>query len=352
MSAPDPGRITQRDLARLARVSHTTVSLALRGHPSIPPATREHILRLAEKQRYRPDPALAALNAYRIDRATPRFHGTLAWLTGFATADGWRGMIQAEGYFEGARERAERLGYRLEDIWAAQPSLTARRLTQILLTRGVRGIVVAPLPRAHGEIPLEWRHFSAAALGYSLARPALHVVMNHQFRNMKHLVAQLAASGYRRIGLAIPAANDERVDHNYLSGYWIAQQSLSARSGRPQPLLAEPFERRGFLAWFRRQRPDAIIVAASYARQVISWLEETGRRVPADIGVAVAATPFGDPAISGIDEHVRMVGAMAVDTVVGMIHRNEVGVPEHPWRILAEGSWHQGRTVRAPAPGN
>lgn len=351
MSASTPGRITQRDLARLARVSHTTVSLALRGHPSIPPATRERIARLAEKQRYRPDPALAALNAYRIDRATPRFHGTLAWLTGFATAEGWRGMIQAEGYFAGARDRAERLGYRLEEIWTAEPGLNSRRLTQILLARGIRGLVVAPLPQAHGEIALEWRHFSAAVLGYSLARPALHVVMNHQFRNMKQLVAQLAGLGYRRIGLAMPAANDERVDHNYLSGYWIAQQGLPAGAARLRPLLAEPFARREFLAWFRREGPDAVVVAASFARTVIGWLEEVGRRVPDDVGVAVAATPFGDPTISGIDERVRMVGAMAVDTIVGMIHRNEVGVPEQPWRILAEGSWHQGRTVRAGPSG-
>lgn len=343
-------RVTQRELARLASVSHTTVSLALRGHPSIPPETRERIAKLAQRHQYRPDPALAALNAYRIDRAAARFHGTLGWLTCFPTAQGWRDMIQAEGYFIGARDKAEQLGYRLEEIWVTEPGLTGRRLTQILLTRGVRGLIVAPLPQAHGEIPLVWKHFSAAVLGYSLDRPQLHVVMNHQFRNMKTLVGHLHELGYKRIGFAMPAANDERVDHNYLSGYWIAQQALPAGAGRPRPLLAEKFDAPAFRRWFRQQRPDAVIVAASSAHVVISWLAADGLEVPADVGVAVASTPFGDTKISGIDENVRMVGAMAVDTVVGMIHRNETGIPANPWRILAEGTWFQGKTVRDRPP--
>jgi len=339
-------RVTQRDLARLAGVSHTSVSLALRGHESISEATRNRILRLAERHHYRPDPALAALNAYRIGRSAPRFHGTLGWLTCFPTPEGWRGMIQAEGYFKGAVEKAERLGYGLEEVWAAEPGLTARRLTQILLARGIQGLIVAPLPQAHGEIPLEWTHFSAAVLGYSLARPHLHVVMNHQFRNMKQLVQHLGSIGYRRIGFAMPAMNDERVDHNYLSGYWIAQQTQPKGAARLKPLLEDRFDHATFTRWFRRQKPDCVIVAARSAHTVIEWLKADGYRVPDDVGVAVASTPFGDKHISGIDENVRMVGAMAVDTVVGMIHRNEAGIPANPWRILAEGTWFQGRTVR------
>ena len=255
-------------------------------------------------------------------------------------------MIQAEGYFAGAKAKAERLGYQLEEIWAAEPSLTARRLTQILLSRGIRGVIVAPLPQARGTLPLDWRYFSAAALGYSLAEPQLHVVMNHQFRNMKHLVQQLHARGYRRIGLAMPALNDERVDHNYLGGYWTAQQALPRTAARLTPLLPEKFERATFLRWIRRSRPDAVIVAASFAYTVIDWLASIGLRVPADVGVAVASTPFRDRHISGVDENVELVGAMAVDTIVGMIHRNELGVPQNPWRILADGTWFAGQTVK------
>ena len=305
-----PPRVTQRDLARLAKVSHTTVSLALRDHPSIPAETRARIAGLARKHRYRPDPMLAALNAYRVNRTPSRFQGTLAWVTSFETAGAWRGMIQAEGYFLGAEAQAGRLGYKLEEFWIGDPKLSARRATQVLQARGVRGLVVAPLPVAHGNLALDWAKFSAVALGYSLSRPQLHVVMNHQFRNMRHLVRQLHSLGYRRIGFAMPATTDERVDHNYLGGYWIAQQDLPAGAARLDPWLDVAFAETGFRVWARESRPDAVITSASWAHRVIEWLAAEGRHVPRDVGVAVASIPFGDDTISGIDENVRAVAGI------------------------------------------
>ncbi len=350
MNPAGAARVTQRELARLARVSHTTVSLALRDHPSIPAATRRRIAELARRHHYQPDPMLAALNAYRVNRAPSHFQGTLAWLTSFDTPQAWRGMIQAEGYFLGAQAQAARLGYKLDEFWLGDPALTARRASEVLLSRGVRGLIVAPLPVAHGELDLAWDRFPAVALGYSLARPALHVVMNHQFRNMRHLVRHLHELGYARIGLAMPATTDERVDHNYLGGYRVAQQELPAASARLTPLLAPAFGPEVFRRWFRRTRPDAVVTSASWAHQVIAWLDADGRNVPREVGVAVASIPYGDRTISGIDEGVPAVGAMAVDTVVGMIHRNETGIPANPWRILAEGTWFPGTTVRRIPP--
>ncbi|AHF92267.1 LacI family transcriptional regulator [Opitutaceae bacterium TAV5] len=344
------GQVSQRDLARLAGVSPMTVSLALRGHPSIPAETRTRIEKLAGEHHYRPDPALAALNAWRIRQAPARFQGTLAWVTGFASRDAWREMIQTKGYYQGACARADQLGYRIEEFWASEPGLSAKRATQILLARGVRGLVIAPLPEAHGRIDLEWNHFSAVALGYSLADPKLHVVMNHQFRNMKQVVERLHGLGYRRIGFAMPSANDERVDHNYLGGFWIARQALPGTgdaADHPLPtLLAPKFEQAIFLEWFREVRPDAIIVAASTVYRVRDWLGELGLRVPRDIGLAVAAVPWQDATISGIDEDVPAIGAHAVETVVGMIHRNEQGVPPRPLSLLLEGIWVAGKTAR------
>jgi Transcriptional regulators len=339
------GQVSQRDLARLAGVSPMTVSLALRGHPSISPATRARIVKLAEQQRYRPDPALAALNAYRIRQAPARFHGTLAWVTNFPERDGWRGMIQATGYFDGAAARADQLGYRLEEFWLAEPGLNAKRASQILLARGIRGLIIAPLPTPRGALELEWRHFSSVALGYSLSSPKLHVIMNNQFRNMKHVVQTLHERGHRRIGLAMPSANDERVDHNYLGGYWIAQRDFPKDAARLEPLLAPDLDKKAFVSWYRRSKPDAVVVAASMSHLVIEWLNELGARVPEDVSVAVASVPYKDTTISGVDEGVPSIGAQAVEAVVGMIHRNEQGVPARPFSLLLEGVWTEGRTA-------
>lgn len=321
-----------------------TISLALRDHPSISASRRAQIRKLAKKHGYQPDPALAALNAYRINNRAKRYQGALAWLTSFPSADGWRCMIHAEGYYNGACKRAAELGYQVEPFWVGEPGLSAKRAAQVLLARGVQGLIVAPLPDKQNVVAFDLKPFSAVALGYSLRQPQLHVVMNHQARNMKHTVHQLHALGYRRIGLALPSASNVRVDQNYLSGYLIAQCETS--STRLEPLLADVFDAAAFMKWLRESRADAVIVSASWITQVTAWLKKAGLQVPKDIGLAAASIPDSPTHVSGVDENPALIGRMAVDAVVGMIHRQERGIPEHPSSILAEGKWSAGMTTR------
>ncbi len=172
------------------------------------------------------------------------------------------------------------------------------------------------------------------------------MVMNHQFRNMQRVVRELRQRGYRRMGLAMASANDERVDHNYLSGFWIECRSSRPGRFRPSaPLLAIRFRnipalvpetpaRRGD---HRHHLGDGGRGLAQAAR-----LLRAGRR-----GLALPSVPFRQTRYSGVDENVMLVGRIAVDTLVGMIHRNERGIPPFPLRVLAEGAWHEGRTVKS-----
>ena len=321
-----------------------TVSLALRGHPSIPPATRQRILTLARRHRYHPDPALAALNAYRRQSAKRVFQGTLGWITDFEERASWRRMPQAEGYFEGLVSRAGELGYRVEEFWAGEPGLGGGRLTQILQARGIRGLVVAPLPRPGMTLALDWRGFTAVALGYSLSEPRLHVVMNHQFRNMQQLVVCLHERGYRRIGLALPEGSDRRIGHSYLGGYLAAVRSLSCAE-------LPVFENKTFSVvlmrrWFLRAKPDVIVVSQEWLQAVEDWLAGEKLRIPRDVGLAVPCLPFGERRLAGMDEDPPAIGALAAETVVSHLHRNESGLPSRPLSILVDAVWSPGRTVR------
>ncbi|MDQ8194942.1 LacI family DNA-binding transcriptional regulator [Coraliomargarita sp. SDUM461004] len=342
------GHVSQRDLAKIAGVSPMTVSLSLRSHPSIPEQTRIRIQKLAVKHNYHPDPALSALNAYRTSSAAPKFQGTIGWVTAFATKTGWKEMIQLSGYYDGVRKRAQELGYKIEHFWIKEPKMSAPRATNILLARNIQGLIIAPLPTSHSKIELKWEHFSSVTLGYSLESPKLHVIMNNQFRNIRSVVKKLHNLGYRRIGFAMPSANDERVDHNYLGGYWIAQRELrlSSTSDSPPPLLANDFNERTFLDWLKSNNPDAIIISSTLIHEIKGWLKKIHLEVPNDIGLAVAATPYQDDYISGIDEGVCSIGHQAVESVVSMIHHNDKGIPKQPFSILAEGTWKDGKTTR------
>ncbi len=60
-----PRRITIRDIAERAGVHYSTVSLALRNSPRLRPEICARIRAIADELNYLPDPAMAALSAYR-----------------------------------------------------------------------------------------------------------------------------------------------------------------------------------------------------------------------------------------------------------------------------------------------
>jgi hypothetical protein len=53
--------------------------------------------------------------------------------------------------------------------------------------------------------------------------------------------------------------------------------------------------------------------------------------------------------LSGMKKNSWQIGVMAVDLLVDMLHRNERGIPFHPYLLMVEGSWIEGNTLRKPA---
>ena len=99
-----------------------------------------------------------------------------------------------------------------------------------------------------------------------------------------------------------------------------------------------------FVAWFRSHRPDVIVADRPRA---LRWLKNLGMRVPQDVGHALLSKPHSDDEHSGIDESSHRLGAVAVDTLVAMLHQSARGVPALTQAVLLEGCWNAGTTVRA-----
>lgn len=340
---PPQRRITLRDIARRAGVHFTTVSLALRNHPRLPAATCAKVQAVARELGYVPDPMLASLSSYRTSIRPVGYHATLAWVTSFLEKDGWKKIeIFAENR-AGAAERAEALGYKLEDFWLREPGLNAARATQILRARNINGLIVAPLPEPQGELELDWALFSAVGIGYSLTRPNLHTVSPHQYRCIRLALHEAERRGHRRPGMVMLRSSDDRVDHKWLAGYLVVEHDKPAPERVP-PLLLDAWDDKVFAAWFAKHRPDAVITKCPEAWRA---LRAARVAVPRDAGLALVSAAHPGEQVSGVDENPRLVGAAAVDFVVGMLHRNERGVPAVPHRLLIEGTWVEGRTLRA-----
>jgi LacI family transcriptional regulator len=153
---------------------------------------------------------------------------------------------------------------------------------------------------------------------------------------------KLAGLGYRRIGLALPAAADIRVNHFWLGGYLAHRQYLPGLKRLP-PLVPADWTERSFNRWFERHRPDAVV---STTTAPLQWLRAAGFRVPEEIGFTSLFWRNEAEGCSGFDQDFEQIAAGAVDLVVAQLNHNERGVPKKPRVVLVEGNWVQGRTVR------
>jgi DNA-binding LacI/PurR family transcriptional regulator len=339
---------TIRELAVLAGVSRTTVSLALRNSPKLPAETRERILDLAAKKGYVPDPLVSTLmNRLRTNRAM-RSAEKLAYLTWWNYAEEWRSSPNEVNYYEGARERAAQLGYELEHIWAREPKMTFARLSKILYTRAIRGVILAPLLRAKGHVSLDWQHFSAAAISFTLVRPDLHRVSHGHYGGMLLIMRKLRHLGYRRIGLAIFADQLERVNNAWLAGFLVSQEASPLRNRVPHLLMPRPCDFNKFRVWVDQHRPDVII---SNTTEPLDFLGKMGLRIPQDIGYASLDRVTANDPWAGIDQQARIVGGAAVELVSAQLQHNEFGLPSHPKTIMLDGVWRDGPTVLSRRPG-
>jgi len=85
-----------RDVARMADVSHQTVSRVLNKHPSIRPETRDRVLAAMERLSYTPNRAARALVTSRsqtigILSASPTMYGPASSIAGIEAAARQRG---------------------------------------------------------------------------------------------------------------------------------------------------------------------------------------------------------------------------------------------------------------------
>lgn len=336
--------VTVRDIAKKAGVSAMTVSRALRKHPNISAETRAKVEQVAKQLGYRPNPLVSALMSYRRAVKPIRMHVCLGFITNFPTRDGWKSRKSYQEFFQGALESADRHGYRMEEFWLREPGMTAQRLGNILSYRRINGLIIAPLPVPQGHLRLDWDKFSAVTFTYTLARPTLHRVVNHQFRAMRTAIRQLRKLGYRRMGLAMPASLDRRVDNQWVGSFLVEQQRLKAEDRVPLCVIDDREWNEGsFVEWFRKHQPDVVI---SQQPKILDWLQNLGRRVPQDVGFVHMNCPDESGEFAGIYQNNLLIGQAAVDFLVGMLQRNERGIPAVPHTVLVEGTWVDGKTIR------
>ena len=99
-----------RKIARLAELSPSAVSLALRNSPKIPLATRQRVLRLARRIGYRPNTKVNELmSQLRLDR-TRQTEACFGVISLYEDAQPWKKSLHLARIYESMARRAEFFG--------------------------------------------------------------------------------------------------------------------------------------------------------------------------------------------------------------------------------------------------
>ncbi|MCC4908362.1 LacI family DNA-binding transcriptional regulator [Microbacterium sp. cx-59] len=309
------------DVARLAGVSHQTVSRVLNDMPNVRPATRLRVEQAIAQLRYSPSPAARALVTRRtrtIGLVTP------------GTADYGPTSIATHFNFaaRAARYNVDAISSPDNDVAAVKEAvegLLRQRVDAIVLIV-VDTDVLQAVQLLEVNIPI----VAAAATG----RPHPLFVSIDQYHGARSAVRHLVECGYQRVfHVAGPARSpdaserirgwrDELATHRLelstpLPGDWSAESGY--RLVRDLPLVVG----------------DALFVGNDLmAIGALSALRERNLRVPEDIGVVgfdnLSEAPYVYPPLTTVEQDFAALGALMMQKVLLLVEQPDTVTEDTP----------------------
>ena len=310
--------VSIKDIARAARVSHSTVSRALRGSPLVNPKTAARIRRIAEKLGYLPSALGRSLKTRQTMTlgvvvntiADPVMAELVAGIQEVANRAGYS-ILLAESHAEPERElRAVRslLEHRVDGVLAAA-SRVGPEYRSLLEPIGV------PIVLINNQHPQPYRHaVSIDSLPASLA-----------------ITEHLIALGHRRIAY-IGDRYGYQTDWERYTGY---AEALRAHGIELRPELAVKGD--GMIAGGieamsalleLRHRPTAVFCYNDLtAIGAMRAIRARGLRIPQDISVAGFDDLFFSadtyPPLTTVRQPKRLMGAMAAEILLKVMAGEE-----------------------------
>lgn len=344
MAAGRRGRPRQTEVARLAGVSQTTVSLVLGGNKqgiALHEDTRARVLAAARELGYAPDPA-----ARRMARARNNLLGVFSFTSTFP-------VDVEHSYYPilvGVEREAVARGYDLvlftgSSSKAAQPGAPQRvRMADGCLFLG-RHIPEAELRRLVAD-------------GY----PAVHIGRRDELDGLAwvgvdyasasaEVVRHLAGLGHRRIVLVREAddapASDDRERGFRMAGQGVADVAAVVRTSRPAAEITPDWVRAqvaGGITAFVAEETDT---GAAW-RQLLAAVDGAGLDVPGEISLALLGSPPADlagrPRPTGFDVPRAELGSAAVRMATALLTGDDATEP------LVPCTFRPGRTAGPTRP--
>jgi DNA-binding LacI/PurR family transcriptional regulator len=327
---------TIRSIAQEAGVSPMTVSLALRNHPNAAKETRLRVQQIAERLGYRPDPTISKLMTHLSTQRSHRLRATMCCLSTHKHPEkDW----YLKAVYEGARQRAGELGYSMDLLTVGENDLArAQRTERILRARSVQGLLLLPMASSGEFHGVEnWERFSVVCSTMSVTSPVMHRVIPDVYENMVHLCRELGARGFRRLGLVITRAHDLRVGNRQTAA--MAWHNRYNTSTPVDPLILDGQDDKLFTTWYRREKPDVLVVVNETMVSQLTPLLPASARSKQAFALTSMADLRAKTKYPHIDERPGQIGRRSTELLAGLIQHGDRGLPEIPHVTLIEGAY-------------
>lgn len=340
MDTPSNPRVTIKSIALAVGLSPGAVSLALRNSPEVSKETCERVQKLAREMGYQPNPLAAGLAKFKRDSRSVPIQAALAWLNFWSPPTKLRSYGEFDRYWKGATDAAEQYGYHLEEFRCLD-LMPVDRLEEVLLSRGIHGLLIAP-----GILPPEvadfhWNKFSVVRLSRSKEDLKFHVVTGDQHANAILAFEMARKRGYKRIGFIGPHWSTRL----FASGYLWAQTFVPQEERLPPLLLKDGTDdvsiQHLLFDWLETNHPDAVLTEAI---ELAPILRRIGCRVPEDLAVA-ALNVIDQPFDAGIYPNPEEVGRVSILAAISFIYDQACGVPPIQREVLVKGHWVDGKSL-------
>jgi LacI family transcriptional regulator len=233
----------------------------------------------------------------------------------------------------------------VDKFWLRMSNLRDRRLSQILESRGIQGVVITPFPK-HLKMDLEWEKFASVTIGYTLTQPRLNRVQVNNQTAMALCLKQSLDHGYKKIGLVLRP--DHELSRRYeLSAPFFWYQSFLPTNQHSEVFLVDPGNPRTFRAWLDHYKFDILITTHTC---VVDWLKTFGMNIPNDIGIIFPTPVYDYHDFAHVGQMPYRVGMASIDMLVAQLNRREFGCPNNPKITRTDVAWFDGISIKPSGP--
>jgi len=303
-----------KDIARMAKVSHSTVSRALRNSPLVNPKTAADIRRLAEQAGYRLSAAARSLVTQRSE--------TIGVVVTTIADPFAAGVV--EGIEEAANEHAL-------SVFLANSHADPEREMRVVRTleeRRVDGIIVTASRVGALYVPeLERMQVPIVLLNNQHPGEFAHSVMIANREASLELARHLIGLGHRRIAYLGDRLGRES-DAERFAGFSEAMRAAGLRVEKQLVVYGDGRPERGHAAMARllalRCPPTAVFCYNDMsALGALRAAREAGRRVPAHVSVTgfddLYLAQYTEPPLTTVRQPMRQMGRLAMETLIQLL---------------------------------